>query len=206
MNFTVFDVDGENDAGSVGVKTAVTECLPTPKLPNGPMTTPLTTGNEPPSGMSSAKSRTVPAALGGVTIAMGITKPPIWKGSGTRITDNLVTVFTAPGAGVGAGVTCTKNFRVPELNCGSNGETRRDGAVKYLPQLGYRQVSVNVAGVQCRVGNRVGPERDVGQVISGVVRVVVTGGTGELQAVCIREPIRGREIERQPPGLPQTPI
>jgi hypothetical protein len=44
---------------------------------------------------------TVPTELNGATFAMGIAKPPNPKGSGTWITDSVVFVVIAPGAGDG---------------------------------------------------------------------------------------------------------
>jgi hypothetical protein len=99
----VFDIDGLKAVELVGVKIATIECEPGRRLSKGPTATPPTTGTGPPRLWVVSLNCTVPAALPGVTLAMGIAKPPNPRGSGTRITDSVVAVNLAPGAGVGDG-------------------------------------------------------------------------------------------------------
>jgi hypothetical protein len=70
----------------------------------GPTTTPPLTSTGPPRLWVPSLNCTFPTALKGATFAMGITKPPQPKGSGTRITDSAVAVVIAPGAGDGLGL------------------------------------------------------------------------------------------------------
>ncbi len=104
VNVTVFDVDGWKAVESVGVNTPVTECEPGGRIVKGPTTTPPNTGTGLPRLVSPSVNCTVPTALNGATVAMGITKPPQPKGSGTWITARVVVVVPAPGAGGGLGL------------------------------------------------------------------------------------------------------
>ena len=99
----MFDIDGLKAVELVGVKIATIECEPGRRLSKGPTATPPTTGTGPPRLWFVSLNCTVPAALPGVTLAMGIAKPPNPRGSGTRITDSVVAVNLAPGEGVGVG-------------------------------------------------------------------------------------------------------
>ncbi|MGH3671666.1 MAG: hypothetical protein ACRDSH_13695, partial [Pseudonocardiaceae bacterium] len=61
------------------------------------MATPPPTGTGRPRLVLPSLNWTVPAALIGDTLAMGITKPPRWKGSVTWTTYNVVVVVIVPG-------------------------------------------------------------------------------------------------------------
>jgi hypothetical protein len=104
VNVTVFDVDSWKAVESVGVNTPVTECEPEGRIVKGPTTTPPLTGTGLPRLVLPSLNCTVPTALNGATVAMGITKPPQPKGSGTWITARVVVVVADPGAGDGLGL------------------------------------------------------------------------------------------------------
>ena len=110
MNVTVFDVDGWNVERLVGLNTAVTECAPGRRLVKGPTATPPNTGTGPPRFVLPSLNWTVPTDLLGAMCAMGIAKPPNPKGSGTLITDSVVVVAFAPGAGNGDGLGLCDGF------------------------------------------------------------------------------------------------
>lgn len=97
-------MDDWNAAGSVGVNCAVIECERFPSTAMSPIATPPCTVAAGPRLCPASVNWTVPSALRGVTFAIGITRPPRAKGSGTRITVRVVVVAVAPGAGMGVGV------------------------------------------------------------------------------------------------------
>lgn len=74
---------------------------------------------------------TVPSALRGVTFAIGITKPPRPKGSGTQITVRVVGVAVAPGTGVGVGVAVGVGLEAEPPIWGVRTKSGRRGPGRY---------------------------------------------------------------------------
>ena len=73
MTVTVFEVDGVKFAGLVGMNTAVIECVPAGRAVSGATATPPISGMGVPRVVVASSNCTVPAALNGVTVAVGST-------------------------------------------------------------------------------------------------------------------------------------
>ena len=80
---TVFDVEGWNRVGFVGVNTALSGWVPGLSVLTGPIAMPAMTGTGAPRLAAPFLNCTVPVALAGATCAVGIMIPPKPSGKGT---------------------------------------------------------------------------------------------------------------------------
>jgi hypothetical protein len=104
FRFTGADVDVTKADGSVGMNIAVSECEPGDRVVKPPRAMPPNVGTGSPMLFPLSLNWTFPLALNGATCPTGIAKPPNPKGRGTWITQSVVVVTFAPGAGVGVSV------------------------------------------------------------------------------------------------------
>jgi hypothetical protein len=104
FRFTGADVDVTKADGSVGMNIAVSECEPGDRVVKPPRAMPPNVGTGSPMLFPLSLNWTFPLALNGATCPTGIAKPPNPKGRGTWITQSVVVVTFAPGAGVGVPV------------------------------------------------------------------------------------------------------